>query len=299
MTPRVSINFVTYNSAHCLEEFFHSLDAQTDIAWEAHAIDNASSDASADAVQAWGRAALTRNPTNVGFGKAHNQNLDAYAGEFVLIANPDLSFGPAFLSSLVTALEADPQAAIAGPALTERGQALPPKLRYLGEELLPLPNPVQGPGIAWVHGSCFLIRRSALLALQGFDPDFFLYAEEVDLCLRARRAGWRIVQAPAAQAIHRGQQSQLHDVSYVRKQREFAGTMIFWRKHFGAELFRSMMSFEYAALRLRLMLGLFPRSRREEFQARLDSCSDWIAQHGWAIPWRILRYKLISALTTG
>ena len=299
MTPRVSISFVTYNSAPFLDAFFHSLDAQTDITWEAHVIDNASSDASADAVQAWGRGALIRNPTNVGFGKAHNQQLDHFAGEFVLIANPDLSFGPAFLSSLVAALEADPQAAIAGPSLIERGQALPPKLRYLGEELLPLPNPVQSPGWAWVHGSCFLIRRSALLALGGFDPDYFLYAEEVDLCLRARRAGWRITHAPAAQALHLGQHSQLDDITYIRKQREFAGTMIFWRKHFGTEILRSMMSFEYAALRLRLILGLFPGSRREEFQARLDSCSVWIAQHGWVMPWRILGYKLISALTTG
>ncbi len=299
MTPRVSVSFVTYNSEHCLDAFFHSLDAQTDIAWEAYAIDNASSDASADAVEDWGRAAFTRNLTNVGYGKAQNQKLGDLAGEFVLIANPDLSFGPAFLSSLVAALEADPQAGIVGPSLIERGRALPPKLRYLGEELLPLSEPIHGPGFAWVHGSCFLIRRVALLSLGGFDPDYFLYAEEVDLCLRARRAGWRIAHAPAAQALHRGQHSQLDDITDIRKQREFAGTMIFWRKHFGVEILRSMMSFEYAALRLRLILGIFPGSRREEFQARLDSCSVWIAQHGWVIPWRILGYKLISALTTG
>ncbi len=299
MTPRVSVCFVTYNSAPCLDDFFQSLNSQTDIAWEAYAVDNASLDASADAIASWGRAHLTRNATNVGFGKAHTQVLHALNGEFVLIVNPDVSFGPGFLSTLVSALEANPQAGIVGPSLTEHDQVLPLNHRYLGEELLPLPNPVQGPGVAWVHGCCFLIRRHALVALGGFDPDYFLYAEEVDLCLRARRSGWQIVHAPKARAQHKGQHSQVEDAAYQRKQREFAGTMIFWRKHFGPDNFASMISFECAALSLRLLLGLFPPSRREEFQARRDACSFCIDQSGWTIPWRILRYKLLSALTIG
>ena len=299
MTPSVSISFVTYNSASCLDAFFRSLEAQSDIAWEAHAVDNASSDASCQAIQAWGRATLDRNATNIGYGRAQNQQLGRMRGDYILFANPDLSFDYGFLAALVAELKANPKVAILGPGLSERQCDLPPNRRYLGEELLPLPNPVQGPGYAWVHGSCFLMRRHVFEDLGGFDPDYFLYAEEVDLCLRARRAGWQIAWTPAVQAVHGGQQSQRQDTPYALKQREFAGTMIFWRKHFGPRHLRSMIAYEYAALRIRLAFSIVPPGRRAEFQARLDSCAAWIGANGWTIPWRILGNKLLSAAAIG
>ena len=55
---------------------------------------------------------------------------------------------------------------------------------------------------AWVSGSCFLARRAALDAVGGFDEGFFLYEEDVDLCLRVRAAGWRIVYTPRAEIVH-------------------------------------------------------------------------------------------------
>ena len=54
----------------------------------------------------------------------------------------------------------------------------------------------------WISGACMLARRSALDAVGGFDEGFFLYEEDVDLCLRLRRAGWRIVFSPAAEVVH-------------------------------------------------------------------------------------------------
>ena len=55
----------------------------------------------------------------------------------------------------------------------------------------------------WVSGSCLLARRSLLEALGGFDERFFLYEEDVDLCVRARQAGARVVFTPTARVIHR------------------------------------------------------------------------------------------------
>src|SRR6185436_1509779 len=54
----------------------------------------------------------------------------------------------------------------------------------------------------WVSGSCLLARKAALDAVSGFDEGFFLYEEDVDLCLRVRRAGWRILYTPRAVVMH-------------------------------------------------------------------------------------------------
>jgi N-acetylglucosaminyl-diphospho-decaprenol L-rhamnosyltransferase len=54
----------------------------------------------------------------------------------------------------------------------------------------------------WVSGSCLMARRAALEAVSGFDELFFLYEEDADLCLRLRKAGWRVVFTPAAEVRH-------------------------------------------------------------------------------------------------
>ena len=56
--------------------------------------------------------------------------------------------------------------------------------------------------VDWVSGACFLIRRQAWAGLDGFDPRYFMYMEDVDLCWRAGRQGWRVVYEPAGQVVH-------------------------------------------------------------------------------------------------
>ena len=56
----------------------------------------------------------------------------------------------------------------------------------------------------WTIGSFLLVRREAFDAVGGFDERFFLYSEEVDLCLRVRRAGWKVVHSPAVTILHHG-----------------------------------------------------------------------------------------------
>ncbi|HUS17513.1 MAG TPA: glycosyltransferase, partial [Chloroflexia bacterium] len=56
--------------------------------------------------------------------------------------------------------------------------------------------------VDWVTGACMLVRREALLAVHGFDPGYFMYSEELDLCRRLRRAGWLIAYVPVAVVVH-------------------------------------------------------------------------------------------------
>ena len=85
----------------------------------------------------------------------------------------------------------------------------------------------------WVSGSCFLARREALEAVGGFDEGFFLYEEDVDLCLRVRRAGWRVVYTPAAEVRHALGRSMAQAPARARLEYD-RSHLRYYRKHNGA-----------------------------------------------------------------
>jgi N-acetylglucosaminyl-diphospho-decaprenol L-rhamnosyltransferase len=87
----------------------------------------------------------------------------------------------------------------------------------------------------WVSGSCLLARRVVLESLRGFDESFFLYEEDVDLCRRARQAGWRVVFTPAATILHRLGASMDQDPDRARLEYH-RSHLLYYRKHNGAWL---------------------------------------------------------------
>jgi N-acetylglucosaminyl-diphospho-decaprenol L-rhamnosyltransferase len=166
---------------------------------------------------------------NLGFGAGVNRGLAVLSGqspppEWVLVANPDLVVHPGALSALRRVLEERPAWAMVGPRIfTEQGEVYPSIRRFpglldaAGHALLALfkpenrftsrynPGAPEGEGVAeagWVSGSCFLARRVALEELGGFDEAYFMYAEDMDLCWRAHRAGWGIGFTGAASVTH-------------------------------------------------------------------------------------------------
>jgi N-acetylglucosaminyl-diphospho-decaprenol L-rhamnosyltransferase len=162
---------------------------------------------------------------NLGYGAGANRGVAATGDNpYVLVCNPDLHVHAGALGALVDALEAQPSWAIVGPTvLTPEGDPYPSVRRFpsmvdaaghavLGH-LLP-DNPFtrryrssgpsdQGPVTAdWVSGACLLVRRSAFEELGGFDEAYFMFAEDMDLCWRAHRAGWGVAWQPAAVVTH-------------------------------------------------------------------------------------------------
>jgi N-acetylglucosaminyl-diphospho-decaprenol L-rhamnosyltransferase len=142
----------------------------------------------------------------------------------VLVSNPDVAVHRGALDALVEVLEADPALAIVGPRILEAdGTRYPSARRFpslldaaghaLLADLVPT-NPFtrryhmgyldadEATEVDWVSGACFLARRRALEELHGFDESYFMYAEDVDLCWRARRAGWGVAYVPAASVTH-------------------------------------------------------------------------------------------------
>jgi GT2 family glycosyltransferase len=108
--------------------------------------------------------------------------------------------------------------------------------------------------VDWVSGACLIIRRDAYIALEGFDEGFFLYWEDADLCLRARRRGWRVSYHPGAAVTHLGGRAS------AQRSRESViafhdSVYRYYLKH-GGRARRLLAPLVYVALQVRLGLTL-------------------------------------------
>src|SRR5262245_54691278 len=157
---------------------------------------------------------------NRGFARAVNEGCRRASGQWLLLLNPDVRVPEEFLDAVLNAAEqivaADPKAGIIGFQLrhddeTRQGSSGP--LPTLGNVLAGLLRPrsrrrcqpIAGRrrrAVEWVTGCCLLVRRECWEQLGGFDEDYFLYYEDVDLCQRARSAGWSVWYDPTVRVTH-------------------------------------------------------------------------------------------------
>jgi N-acetylglucosaminyl-diphospho-decaprenol L-rhamnosyltransferase len=212
---RVTAVVVSYHSAHCAAAIAPSLAplAATVV------VDNGSGDDSAPAFAAELPAAkVVALPENLGFGAANNRGARLASTEFLLLINPDCTIAAADLRALVDTADRNPQAAVVAPRLAEAGGR--DNFRWWGNRH---GDAVRADGelcTIFLCGACLLVRRAAFEAVGGFDEGFFLYYEDDDLCARLSRAGWSLIFAPQAQAMHRNRGStrvaRQHRAEYLR-----------------------------------------------------------------------------------
>jgi GT2 family glycosyltransferase len=251
---------VTYRSALDIEACLASLASQLEDGDHVVVVDNASPDRSAETVEATlgthirpaDRWRFIRSDLNLGFGRACNMGAARFPEHDVLLLNPDAVLQPESIATLCQALAADPTRGAAGPRIErfdggpEPGcrRSLPsPGVavgRLLGlDRLAPSrfgsynrlgQDPMVPTDIEAGSGCCVLIRRIAWDQVGGFDPDFFMYGEDLDLFLRLGRAGWTTRYAPTALALHRKGASTDH--ARDRMLFEFHRAMwLYYRKH--------------------------------------------------------------------
>ena len=218
---------VNYNAGAALTACVASLRA-AGVA-EIVVVDNGSSDGSLATLAAGDEEArIVRAGRNLGYGTAVNRGAELLAEPFVLVLNPDIVIDPGAVDVLGGVLEAEPDVAVVGPSIHEPGGALYPSARSFpsftvgaGHALVGLfwpgnpwtrsyrgasaPDGAAAPRAResdWVSGACCLVRREAFETVGGFDEGYFMYVEDLDLCWRLRRAGWRVLYEPAAVAVH-------------------------------------------------------------------------------------------------
>jgi N-acetylglucosaminyl-diphospho-decaprenol L-rhamnosyltransferase len=227
-----SIVVVTWQSAAELRQLLDSISACLDMAPEVIVVDNASTDRPESVLDEWsGAGRLIGLEANVGFGTAANIGVEASTGETVVLLNPDTRLIDASLSELVR--QAGQLGALVGPRLLNTDGTLQPSASGPPAGIWPWIRAIV-PGwlapsavkvhtepwrlnrltpVTWLSGACIAARRSLLTALGPFDPAIHLYAEDLDLCLRAGKAGIGSYFAPrSCRVVHHGYRSvsQLH-----------------------------------------------------------------------------------------
>ncbi len=247
----LAIIIVTYNSMTEIDDCLRSLVGHTDpFPTTITLVDNASSDGTADHVRrTWPSVQVIASPDNVGFSKANNLGIRATRSDYVLLINPDTVAPPGAIQTLVRGLASHPEAAIAGSRLlSERGfpelswgAPISPwnefkrmifsrlyhrKIRFIVRRMDRLSR--QAREVAWVSGACLVVRRPDLEAVGLLDERFFMYTEDVDLCVQMQKRDRRVLYVAGAEVLHhRGRSAarnpdmerlrQLSHVAYYEK----------------------------------------------------------------------------------
>jgi len=222
--PDVSAVIVNWNAGAALDRCVsslleHAVDGRTEVV----VVDNASTDGSVSAVAARPEVRVVANPTNRGLAAANNQGIVATSGPYILVANPDVEFGPGAVDALVDLLDRRPRAAIAVARLRrpdgtiQTGAGDLPTLReaLFGRQLVRRRHATTGFWWdGWAHDeertighgmeACYLVRRDALADIGLQDERFPLDWEGIDWSATAWDAGWEVWYCPAAEVVHLG-----------------------------------------------------------------------------------------------
>jgi N-acetylglucosaminyl-diphospho-decaprenol L-rhamnosyltransferase len=272
----LAVVVVTYSPGDSLPAFLDSLADATTRRPTVVLADNGSVDGVPEAAAAAGRAQLLPMGENLGYGAAANRAVAGLPDDvgWVLVSNPDIVLGPGSLDRLRTAADRWPRAGALGPLIRTDGAVYPsarlvPSLgRGVGHAVFGAVWPAnpwtrsyrQEGAVAertagWLSGSCVLLRREAWESVDGFDPRFFMYFEDVDLGDRLGRAGWLNVYVPDAQVVHTGGHATEADVpTSARMLREHHRSAY----RFLADRYRGR---RWAPLRVGLRAALGVRSR--------------------------------------
>lgn len=222
-------------------------------------VDNGSSDGSCDMVRTeFPKTVLISLQENIGFGPANNRGLEAGDSEYVLFLNSDAQLTEGTLSKLMAFINGRPRCVIVGPRLTYpdgRFQAscrrFPTPLRSFWslagmEARLPVRVPMfenwlaeeehrPGAHVDMVSGACFLARRDYLESIGGFDENLFLYEEETDISLPARRRDLEVRYCADATVVHgKGVSVQGDELKDTALFHLYRSKYYCFRKHYGA-----------------------------------------------------------------
>lgn len=218
-------------------------------------VDNASTDGSAEMVQAeFPGVHLVANDENRGFPAANNQGLAVAQGRYIFLLNPDTEVLGDGLATMVAFADTHPDVGMLGPQLLNPDGSVQSSRRrfptlataffestwlqpYAPHRVLERYYVEDRPDdivqeVDWVYGAAMMARREAIEQVGPMDEGFFMYSEELDWCRRFRGAGWRVVYLPTAQVVHHEGKSseQIVAARHIHFQ---TSKVRYFRKHHG------------------------------------------------------------------
>ncbi len=277
----LSIVIVNWNTRQMLLDALASIyDAPPSFPFEVFVIDNASPDGSASAVaEAYPQTILIANTDNKGYAEGNNQGMERALGRYVLLLNPDVILPAKGLERAVAFMESHAQSGALGIKQVHPDGRLQSSLRgfpspmaivweLTGLSRLFAKTPYFGAyRMTWFDyasvievdqpmGTFLLIRKEVIDKIGMLDLAFPIFFNEVDFCLRCKRAGWKIYYTPDVEIIHYGGAST-SQVGVAMAWESRRGLLAFYAKHYSAiwylplRAFIATASFPYAWLQAR------------------------------------------------
>jgi N-acetylglucosaminyl-diphospho-decaprenol L-rhamnosyltransferase len=285
----VAVVTVTYSPGHHLERFLASLSMATERPVTVLLADNGSTDGTPQAaVERYPNVRLFDMGANLGYGTAVNRAVAQLDDDdWMIVANPDVQWGPGSIDALFGAAARWPRAGALGPLVRDPDGSVYPSARHLPSLVRGSMHAALGPfwkrnpwttayrqerfepterPVGWLSGSCLLVRRSAFSQIGGFDERYFMYMEDVDLGDRLGKAGWLSVYVPSAEVLHHKGHSTGHDPASHLAAHHKSTYLFLADRHSGWRLAPLRWALRGSlAVRSRLMVrGSLRRSRREQ-----------------------------------
>ena len=283
--PDVTLLIVSFNTRDRLRQCLVCLPPALGLVQaEIIVVDNASRDGSADMLaQEFPHIKLIRSESNLGFANANNLAAREAQGRYWVLLNPDAVLPEGAIEQSVTRMDAETDVAMAGGRLLgEDGSDQPsarlfpslmiefltlsglaaryPRSRFFGQFDRTWADPGEESQVDWVPGAFAILRQETLDRVGVFDPRFFLYYEEVDLCRRIRAASWKIMYWPALRILHIGGESSktLSDMSFSSKGSQLTlwrmrSQLLYYRKWHGLPTAWAVKTLEQSWHRLRAL----------------------------------------------
>jgi GT2 family glycosyltransferase len=248
---KISVVIVARNGREYLRKCLKSLFENKDLL-EVIVVDNNSEEDIVSLVtEEFPKVTLIKNNRNLGFGAANNLGVGQAKSEIIFFCNPDTIVGKECLQNAKEYFNDHSEVGIIGAKLfvDESRQELQKEAMGRFPRILDLMFRrmniaqwgVNAPlEVDWVSGAAMFIRRDLFDQLGGFDENFFMYWEDVDLCLRARKLGYKTTYLPTAEVIHFGGKSI--NSNRTRKQLYYASQNYFFKKHYNL-VYQKIMSF--------------------------------------------------------
>jgi len=225
----LSIIIVNYHHSHildnCLESVYRTIEK---IQFEVILVDNSSKDDGLEPIlKRYTKIRFINNSKNMGFARANNQGAKIASGDFLLFLNPDTTMIEDAVESMLDYIRSDSSIGILGPKVLNPDQTtqfscrkfptawsglfnryslttrLFPNNRYSRDYLMLDYDHSSIRSVDWVSGCCMMMSESTLKKVGGFDENYFLFIEDVDLCQVIKKKGLRVVYFPSVKIFHK------------------------------------------------------------------------------------------------
>lgn len=289
--PDVSIIIVNYNTYETTSQCIESIFRQTlDVDFEVILVDNASTDASRERFSSDDRITCIFQDENLGFGRANNAGLAKSNARNVLFLNPDTILINNAVKILSDFLDSNPSVGACGGNLYSESlrpefsfsrffpgifsemdglfENIPSKVRFgKNANFNHTGKPLD---VAYISGADLMVRKSTLDRIGAFNPKFFLYFEETELCWRIRNSGLRIMSVPDAKTIHL-ESKAIGDKKDRTRLERFYGSRDIYLSLTHSPSYRRLSNLIWRiSIRAHMLIHLFDKDKRDKWKGYRD-----------------------------